>query len=259
MYFPSLRREIDLKWKAAPPGDADGWNNAPRKELAAYEVQKWFLSPEDYVVPTTIGRCVPLEAYRELDPEAKPTVPGTACVFGVLSLWLENVREPEELFDATRFERDATYARHLADFNLFAYLVQDRDTRESNVLTSEDESNRRVFSVDNGITFDPAVFNFFMNHWDAIRVPALSRRSIERLRAIPDERWDSLAVVAQFRVDGEGMLRAVRPSAPLAPERGVAFRDGTLQLGLTRSEIQQVRERWRSLLRDVDAGKIRLF
>ena len=32
--------EYFVKWKRAPSGDADGWNNTPRKEIAAYEIQK---------------------------------------------------------------------------------------------------------------------------------------------------------------------------------------------------------------------------
>ena len=34
--FQPSGREIDVKWKKSPPGDADGWNNSPRKEIAAY-------------------------------------------------------------------------------------------------------------------------------------------------------------------------------------------------------------------------------
>jgi hypothetical protein len=202
---------------------------------------------------------VPLDAYRELDPEAKPTLPGTHCVFGVLSLWLEDVEIPETLFDEERFERDPVYARRLADFNLVSYLIQGRDTRESNVLTSKDQTDRRVFSVDNGISFDPAIYNFFLDHWDDIRVPALSRSAIQKLRRVTSERWRALAVVAQFQVDAEGMLRPVEPTAPIAPERGVAYRDGTLQLGLTNAEIQHLQERVQELLRKIDADGIRLF
>jgi hypothetical protein len=259
VHFPAARREIDLKWKAAPPGEVDGWNNSPRKELAAYIIQKWFLAPEAYVVPTAIGRCVRLDAYRELDPDAKPTLPGTACVFGVLSLWLENVEVPEELFDASRFRREPAYARHLANFNLLAYVIDDRDTRPSNVLTSKDASNRRVFSVDNGISFGPDFYNFLVNHWSEIRVPALPRDSIERLRQVTAERARALTVVAQFQLDAQGMLRPVRAGAPIAPDRGVAFEAGTLQLGLTQQEIGHVLERVRSLLREVDERRIPLF
>jgi hypothetical protein len=259
VYFPAIGRTVRVKWKAAPPGDADGWNNSPRKELAAYELQKWFLPPSAYVVPTTAARCIALEDYRRLDSSAEPTLPGTRCVFGVEALWLANVEVPETLYDEAHFRSEPRYARHLANFNLFAYLIEDRDTRRSNVLTSTDPRSRRVFSVDNGISFDGRLYNFFENEWHELRVPALPRDSIERLRKLTPERARALAVVSQFRVDADGMLRAETPGAPLAPDRGVAFRDGTLQLGLTEKEIDHVLERTRSLLAEVDARRIPLF
>lgn len=259
VYFPAIRRAIRLKWKAAPPGDADGWNNAPRKELAAYAIQKWFLLPRDYVVPTAVGRCLSLETYRATVPEAKPTLPGTRCVFGIQSLWLEDVAPPETLYDEAAFARDPLYARHLANFNLLTFLIENRDTRDGNVLASKDASNRRIFSVDNGISFDPLVYNFFLNQWRDIRVPALPRASIEPLRRLTRERVDELAVVAQFRVDANGILRPERPGAPIDPKRGSRFRDGVLQLGLTDDEIAHVWERVQALLREVDTRELALF
>jgi hypothetical protein len=259
VYFPAIGDSIRIKWKAAPPGDADGWNNSPRKELAAYEVQKWFLRPSAYVVPTTVARCIAIDDYRRLDSSAEPTLPGTRCVFGVEALWLANVEVPETLYDVSRFRSDARYARHLADFNVFAYLIEDRDTRKSNVLTSKNQRNRRVFSVDNGISFDPKLYNIFENQWHELRVPALPRSSVVRLRAVTRERADALATVAQFRLDAEGMLRPERPGPAIDPTRGTRYRDGVLQLGLTEAEIEGVWKRREELLRLVDARAIALF
>ena len=45
-----------VKEKRVPP-DLDGINNAPRKELAAYTIQRLFLDPEDYAVPATTVPC----------------------------------------------------------------------------------------------------------------------------------------------------------------------------------------------------------
>jgi hypothetical protein len=259
VYFPSIGRSLHVKWKSAPPGKADGWNNAPRKELAAYVIQKWFLPPRAYVVPTSVGRCLPIDAYRELDPKAEPTLAGTQCVFGIQSLWLEDVAPTDSLYDAAAFERDPAYARHLANFNLLAFLIDDRDTRASNVLVSKDASNRRVFSVDNGISFDPLVYNLFDDSWKDIRVPALPRASVAALRRLTRERADELAVVAQFRVDRKGILRPVRPDAPIDPKRGVRFQDGVLQLGLTEDEIDHVWSRAQKLLAEIDEKDIPLF
>jgi hypothetical protein len=259
VYFPEIDRTIEVKWKAAPPGDADGWNNAPRKELAAYEIQKWFLQPKAYVVPTAVGRCLPLASYRKIEPEAVPTLPDTRCVFGIQSLWLEDVETTDELYQEAEFQRDPAYARHLANFNLFAFLIEDRDTREDNVLVSEDSANRRVFSVDNGISFDPLLYNFFVNSWHEIRVPALPRTSIEALRRVTPEGARSLAVVAQFQRDAKGILRPVKPGAPIDPAHGSRYREGVLQLGLTDAEIDSVWKRVQTLLRLVDAGDVAVF
>ena len=259
IYFPELERNVIVKWKAAPDGDVDGWNNAPRKELAAYEIQKWFLSPEEYLVPTSVARCISLEHYRSIDAEAEPTLKGTHCVFGVLSLWLENVEVPERLYEEARFRSEPAYARHMANFNLFAHLIDDRDTRDGNVLTSTDRNDRRVFSVDNGISFDPSLYNFFANDWKEIRVPALPRDSIERLRKLPRERIRALAVLAEFHVDQKGILRRAGAGRPIDEDRGVRFEDGRLQLGLTEDEIENVRERLENLLADVDQHRFPLF
>jgi hypothetical protein len=259
VYFPAIRRSIRVKWKAAPPGQADGWNNTPRKELAAYAIQKWFLEPDGYVVPTAVGRCLPVDAYRRFEPKAQPTLSGTSCVFGIQSLWLDDVEPSETLYDPATFERDAAYARHLANFNMLAFLIDDRDTTPGNVLTSKDPSNRRVFSVDNGISFDPHLYNIFFDEWKDIRVPALPRASVDRLRRVTRERAAALGVVAQFRADTKGILRPVRPDPPIDPGRGSRFRDGTLQLGLTESEIDHVWERAQKLLAEVDSGRIPVF
>ena len=52
---PPLR----VKLRKAEPG-AEAFNNVPRYDLAAYELQKLFLDPAEYVVPPTALRMVPL-------------------------------------------------------------------------------------------------------------------------------------------------------------------------------------------------------
>jgi len=66
-------------------------------------------------------RCIALEDYRRLDSSAEPTLLGSRCVFGVQALWLSNVAILEPLCDEARFRSEPRYARHLANFNLFAY------------------------------------------------------------------------------------------------------------------------------------------
>jgi hypothetical protein len=257
--FPRRRGDLEVKWKPLPPGRPDGWNNAPRKEVAAYELQKWFLQPADYVVPTTAVRCVPLGDYRRFDPSAEPTVDGTRCVLGTLSLWLEHVHAPQEILDPARFGSDPRYAYHLSNFNVLAYLVEHRDGRSGNVLVAENDANRRVFAVDNGISFGGLVYNFLTTNWDVIRVPGIRRAVVDDLRAVGPAQLAALGTVAELRADANGVLRPVPLQPPIDPAEGVRIAGGRVQMGLTNDEIEAVSRRLATLLRLVDDGKLAVF
>jgi hypothetical protein len=255
--YPTLERPLFFKWKPAPRG-GDGWNNTPRREIAAYRVQQWFLDPQDYVVPTPRAVCIPFEAFPD-DVSEQQSFDGTECVFGVQTVWLVDVASPDRLYEPSRFYRDPNYARHLAHYNLLTYLIENRDTRAANYLVFDDESNRRVYSVDNGISFGVWLYNFFVSHWNEIRVPALPLEAIERLRAVTPEDLEALAVVEQLRRDHDGMLREDDASPAFDADSGVRVRGDVIQLGLRRSEIDEVGERLRELLNAVGEGEIPVF
>jgi len=255
LYFPSADVEFDVKWKRVP-GDLDGINNAPRKELAAYSIQTIFLDPEDYVVPSSVVLCVPLEQVRERRPMATATLSGTNCVLGVLSIWMNNVTVPEVLYDDQRFVTDAQYAYFLSNLNLFTYLVDHRDGRDGNFLVSKDDTRRQVFAVDNGISFGPKVFNYFVPNWTHLRVAAVRDDTIARLRAVTREDLEFLKVVVQLEADEAGILRTVEPGPPIDPNGGAHRHDGVVQFGLKSKEIDGVYSRIGKLLAAVDAGEI---
>ena len=242
-----------------PAGDADGWNNAPRKELAAYALQAWFLDPADYVVPTTALRCLPLETLRSHGVAAEPSLPGTHCVLGVLAVWLEQVTVPERVFELAQFASDAQYAANVGRFNLLTYLVEHKDGRAGNFLVSKTPEDRRVFAIDNGIAFDSTVKNWFVPNWNVIRVPAVPHVEIERLRRIDRSAIDRLGVVTELKADSDGMLKAVPPGPNRDPESGARVAEGWLQLGLTRSELDGLEARLHELLARVDRGELPLF
>ena len=185
MFVPAFGQEITIKWKTVP-GGGDGWNNSPRRELVAYEIQKWFLDPDDYVVPPTLARCVPFYVYELIEEVPESRAGDFNCVLGIAAIWLSNVTVPDKLYDPKRFATDANYARSMADMNLLTYLIKHRDGRNGNFLTSENDSDRRVFSIDNGISFEAFPFNPlpWVTNWHKIRVSALRKQSIDRLRAI---------------------------------------------------------------------------
>ena len=254
--FEGTSRPIGVKWKEASRR-IDGINNAPRKEIAAWELQRLFLDPEDYVVPTTAMRCALLDRYP---PHDRPTVPGTRCVLGAFAIWLEDVRVASPPVDPARFREDALYARFAADLNLFTYLFDHQDARSGNFLVATDPKRPQLFSIDNGVAMNPwPWYNWFVRNWNDIRVPALRRTSVDRLRKLERPDLDGLLVVQQLEVDEDGIFRDVEPGSPLDPGEGVTLRDGTLQLGLTRREVDEIWERIEDLLEEVDEGEIPLF
>jgi hypothetical protein len=247
---------VAAKWKAVRDGALDDWNNSPRRELASYLVQRLFLDENDYVVPTSAPRCIPLDAYAAIRADAKPSVEGSRCVLGLLSVWLDDVDAPDPFFDKERFARDAAYAHGLADLNLLTYLIDHRDGKRSNLLVSENASDPRSFSVDNGISFGSFPWNMEAINWNEIHVPWLRRQSVDRLRGVDMARLSELGVVAELAPDEHGILRVTKPGANMVPHHGVRVKDGRVQLGLTGTEIHKLHDRIKDLIARVDEGRI---
>ena len=259
LYSPTLRRQFLAKWKVVPPS-LESWNNSPRRELAAYAVQKLFLDPDDFVVPPSVMRCAPIEGYRLLiDASAKPTLDGTECVLGNVSLWMNNVTVPDVLYDEKRFATDPNYALRMANFNLLTFIIDHKDGRRGNFLVSKNETDRRVFAIDNGISFDAWIWNYFVKNWNDLRVPALSKRSVDRLRKVKPEQIEAFAVLAELHLAPGGMLESVESGAPISKNDGVRRDAGVIQFGLTADEIEDVMEQIEEVIAGVDDGKIPVF
>jgi hypothetical protein len=250
-------KTVAVKWKAAPPALADGLNNSPRKELATYEIQRWIVDENDFIVPTVALHCFPLEQARAFESDPTPTLAGSSCVLGSLAVWMQEVAVPKTLYDEKRFESDPLYARYLADFNLLTYLVGHRDTRKGNVLRSTVAGDPRVYAVDNGLSFDRLPWNLRVTNWFRIHVPWLRRETVDRLRKVDKGMLRALGVLAELEADDKGVFRVV-PSGPhFDPEgdRAVRRRGNRVQFGLDEDEIEDVEERIEDLLEDVDSGK----
>jgi beta-lactamase class A len=249
---------LKVKWKHFPEKTLDGWNNSPRKEVAAYRVQRWLFDEQDYVVPTPVPRCIPLDVYAPVDAHAEASVPGTSCVLGLLAVWMNDVKVADDLNDDIdeRVAKDPHFGQHLADMNLLTYLIDHRDGRDGNFLISTDPNDPRIFAIDNGIAFEGFPWNFFVRNWNHIRVPWLRREPIERLRALPAEEIDRVATLFDLDADARGVLRLKEPTPPLDPTKGARITGGHVQLGLTTKEITALKARIHDLLADVDAGKI---
>lgn len=261
LLLPVKWKEMDRGWKPFW-GRLDGVNNSPRKEIAAYEIQSLVLDREDWVVPDTLIHCVPVEDSH--DPSVVPTMKDSRCVLGVVSLWLKDVHLDLPLLDEERFGRDYAYAYFLSNLNLFTYLIKHHDGRVGNFLVSKDDARRQVFSIDNGVGFGDSFnglwYNWFVANWNSLRVPALRKESIDRLRTLREEDVvATLGVVAQLARNEDGIYVNVPPGENLDPDDGVRIEGDTIQFGLTEGEIDDVWERIEDLIEDVDDGDIAVF
>lgn len=245
-----------VKLRRAEPG-AEDFNNRPRYDLAAYELQKLFLDPDEFVVPPTALRTMPASGLLPYAPAARPTFRGSDEVLVVLQYWLQEVKVVADAYDAALFESDAGYARHIGQMNVLTYLIEHGDANLGNFLASKAERAPRVFSVDNGVAF---AYNESdrSDAWQRLRVPRLPADTVARLRNLSgDDLQRRLGVLAQWRLD-DGRWIAEPPGENLSPQRGVRQKDGVVQLGLTRAEIEQVGRRIASLLEQVDEGRVGL-
>jgi hypothetical protein len=250
-------RRIDVKWKRAPDA-LDVINNSPRKEIAAYALQKLVLAPRDFVIPTTVLVCLPPDAIPGRLLEPQPTVPGE-CVVGALQAWLADVEVPARKLETGRFWGDPAYAYHAANLNLVTVLIDHSDSHRENLLHSADPENPRMFSVDNGISFGSWFRNPFVRNWNRLRVPALRAETIDLLRALDREDLEGLGVVAQLDCGSHGRCVPVEPGENLDPSVGVRVVGSVVQLGLTEQEIEGVWQRRQRVLRAVDSARVAVF
>jgi hypothetical protein len=247
---PPLR----VKLRRALPG-AEGFNNEPRYELAAYELQKLFLQPAEYVVPPTRLRLMPVQELTRWAPEARRTFPGADEVLVVLQYWLQDVKTVADVLYTDRFAADPLYARHIGQLNILTFLIGHRDSNPGNFLIGRQEKGTRVFSVDHGVAFGSEGGDRG-EMWRELRVDRLPADAVERLRALTPEKLEQqLGVLAQWRLV-DGSFKPVDPEANLSVSRGVRRKGDTIQMGLTRTEISSLSRQLKQLLDRIDRGTI---
>jgi len=251
------REPLRVKLRKAEPG-AETFNNVPRYDLAAYELQKLYLDPSEYVVPPTTLRMVPLDEFRKYAPDVRPTFPGADEVLAVVQYWLHDILVVADVLDPAAFESDPVYARHIGQLNILTYLIQHRDSNAGNFLIGKSRPGARVFSIDHGVAFASAESDRGML-WKDLRVRKLPADAIARLRKLTRDDLDlRLGVLAQWQLQG-GHYVPVAAGENTAAVRGVRRSSGTLQMGLTRGEIGDVYRQLQRLLAKVDAGEITTF
>ena len=145
---PPLR----VKLRRAEPG-ANSFNNVPRYDFAAYELQKFFLDPAEYVVPPTALRMVPLADFAKYSPDVERTFSAADQVLAVVQYWLSEIKVVADVYSPVRFAADPLYARHIGQLNVLTYLIRHRDSNLGNFLLGKAEVGARVFSIDHGVAF----------------------------------------------------------------------------------------------------------
>lgn len=246
-----------VSWARAPRGGEE-FNNSPRYELAAYEIQKLFLDEPEYVVPPTVLRAFPREWYRRLEADVPATLSQADAVVVELQYWLFSVTD-EEFWDPDRFEADTAYARNFGNFNILTYLIRHNDANVGNFLVSTIPDNPRVFSVDNGLAFASRVSDRGAR-WRNLRVDRVPAHTVERLRALtPEQLTRHMETLAQFRIREDGEMVSTEITENLDRGRGIRVRDEVVQFGLTEREIDAVWRRIERLLSDVDRGRLKVF
>lgn len=248
------RPPIRVKLRRAEPG-ADTFNNVPRYDLAAYELQKLLMDAPEYVVPPTALRMLPLAQLRVYAPAVGPTFKGADEVLCVVQYWLQDVVATADVLEPALLRSDAVYARHVGQLNALTFLIRHGDSNVGNFLISARSPGERVFAIDNGVAFASEESDRG-ELWKSMRVKRLPADVVERLRKLTEgELTSRLSVLGQWRLTN-GHYVAEQPGANLAPGSGVR-REGTiLQMGLTRREVSGVWDRARQLLKMVDDGQI---
>ena len=247
------------KWRAESTGDLV---NEPRKELAAYAVQKLFLSESEYVVPPTAAYCFPVEQYARFDAKAKATFPGANCIFGYASYWLEGVHtvsaarragqlgKGDGIWDAQLFQHDPEYRDSVENSNLLTYLINHGDAHEEQFVLQRFPRGLRAYVVDSSIAFrsikNPMLL--LRQDWSHIQVPALSRGAVSRLHNLTEADFDRLGNISELALR-DGTLVNVHPRTPLASDgTTVTWTGSRLRIGLTQGEIGLVRAQTKDLL-----------
>jgi hypothetical protein len=258
---------IRAKWRAESTGDLV---NEPRKELAAYAVQKLFLDESEYVVPPTAAHCFAVAEYARFDGKAKPTLPGTSCILGYTSYWLEGVQtvnaargsgqlgKGQGIWDAELFQRDPEYRQSVEDSNLLTYSINHGDAHGEQFVLQRFPRGLRAYVVDNSIAFrsikNPMLL--LRQDWSEIQVPALSRKAVARLQKLTQADFARLGNISELELR-DGTLVNVRPSAPLASDGTTMTWTGSrLRIGLTKGEIALVETQIKDLLSRPDLDRL---
>ncbi len=257
-----------VRWRAQ---SSSGLVNEPRKELAAYAVQKLFLNEDELIAPPTMAHCFPIGHYLRFAPKESPTFASADCVLGFASLWLEGVKTVESaredhwlddgdgIWDEGLFEKNAMYRASVGNANLLTHLINHGDAHELQFMLEKTPRGLRTYVVDNSIALrsikNPMLL--LREDWSQVQVPSLPSRAIARLKALTAQDVARLATITELELHDRQLSVTKQPlETPPSDPKEMSWHGDRLRIGLTQGEIELVSSRIRDLLARPDLDKL---
>jgi hypothetical protein len=255
-----------VRWRAQ---SSTGLINEPRKELAAYAVQKLFLSEQELVAPPTVAVCLPLADYRRFEPKEPPTFENIDCVLGFASYWLEGgedvgaaqksgtLHKSAGIWDQQLFETDPVYRSSVSNANVFTYLINHGDAHEKQFMLEHTRRGLRTYVVDNSIAFlsikNPMLL--VREDWSQIQIPAIPQSLVARLKALTVAQLRALSSIVELEKRDRQLLPS-NPNLERIPTDGhaMSWQGPRLRIGLSNREIELVAARVRELVERPEAA-----
>jgi hypothetical protein len=161
-------------------------------------------------------------------------------------------------WDAELFEKDAMYRSSAGKTNLLTYVIRHGDPHNAQFLIEQTPRGLRTYVVDNSIAFRSIKNPMYLirEDWSKIRVPLLPKRTIERLRALTDQDFASLATVTELQWQGRQLVRVTASAQAKSDGSAMSWNGSRLRIGLTEGEIELVKSRVHDLLARPDLASI---
>ena len=239
--FPDDGRQLEVKWKVAPrrhAGQLEQQSAQGARDATSCSAGSW--SPRTTSCPPSPCVRVPIAAYRRLDPKADAHCRRHAAASS--ARWrcgCSTPRCPSVSTIPARFATDPVYAYHLSNFNVLAYLVAHRDGRPGNILVADTTPTAASSPSTTASASADWIYNFLTTNWHVIRVPAIRREVVQRLRALDRGALSALATLVELQSTPTGFCVRPRPAHRSIRIAAYASLAGRVQFGLTTAEIER--------------------
>lgn len=247
---------LEVKMKAVNDGGS-GFNNDPRKQVAAYELSELLFPPGLGVVPPTTVRCIPARAFPVSETKL-PEFRESQCVMTLVQLWLPGL----EQFEMPKAPLSHPQQAALSRFDLFTFMVEHGDSNPFNFLMTKDSKRPHYLSIDHEFAFSGIVFNPLPviegKDKSGLEVETIPDDTARRIHALNPTQLRRLATVAEFRLR-DGVWTQVDPGANMDEGSGFRVEGDRLQFGLTEEEIEELGDKRIEVLEKLKTGSLRIL